>query len=148
MIVANFCRNSLYFYLQIAYTMPRIFCYNEFKDSNDEVKTYANKHSPVITCDTLAIRHKKLKVNIRVGKTVAHPNEVDHRFEYIQLWNLETLLAEAHLSAAAFGGSPIMVEVDFYVVPTVSMRLKALAYCNKHGLWESEEVFVKVADDQ
>jgi superoxide reductase len=59
---------------------------------------------------------------------------------------LETLLAEVRLSSATFGSLPIMVEVDFYVVPSVSMRLKALAYCNKHGLWESDEVFVRVME--
>ncbi len=128
--------------------MPRIFSYNQFKDGSSKVKAYADKHSPVITCNTSAIRHTKLKVNVRIGKATAHPNTADHRFEYIQLWDLETLLAEARLSAAAFGDSPIMVEVDFYVVPSVSMRLKALAYCNKHGLWESEEVFVNVTDSQ
>ncbi len=128
--------------------MPRIFCYNEFKDGNDEVKAYADKHSPVITCSPSAIRDAKLKVNVRIGRTVAHPNKTDHHFVYIQLWDLETLLAEAHFTSTTFGCSPVMVEVDFYVVPAVSMRLKALAYCNKHGLWESEEVFVKVADDE
>ncbi|MDR1226205.1 MAG: class II SORL domain-containing protein [Prevotellaceae bacterium] len=28
--------------------------------------------------------------------------------------------------------------VDFYVVPKVSMQLVAMAYCTKHGLWQSE----------
>ncbi|MDR0659984.1 MAG: hypothetical protein LBG19_04110 [Prevotellaceae bacterium] len=128
--------------------MPRIFSYNEFKDGIDEVKTYADKHSPVITCDDIAVRDSKFKVNVRIGKTIAHPNKADHRFEYVQLWDLETLLAEARFSAITFGRSPVMVEVDFYVVPLVSMRLKALAYCNKHGVWESEEVFVKVIDSK
>lgn len=128
--------------------MPRMFSYSEFKGGNDDVKIYADKHSPVITCEPDALRDTKFKVNVRIGKTIAHPNKVDHHFEYIQLWDLETLLAEAHFSGTTFGSSPIMIEVDFYVVPSVSMRLKALAYCNKHGLWESEEVFVKVADSR
>ena len=128
--------------------MPRIFSYREFKDGNNEVKVYADKHSPIITCDSSAVRGVKIKVNVRIGITVAHPNEVDHRFEYVQLWDLETLLVEAHFSSTTFGDSPTMVEVDFYVVPSISMRLKVLAYCNKHGLWESEEVFVKVTDSQ
>ena len=128
--------------------MPRIFSYSDFKDGNDEVKTYANKHTPVITCNNTAAKGTKFKVNVRIGKTIAHPNKADHRFEYIQLWDLETLLGETRFSGTVFGSEPIMVEFDFYVVPQVSMRLKALAYCNKHGLWESEEVFVKVTDSQ
>ena len=127
--------------------MPRIFCYNQFKDSSHEVKTYADKHSPIITCCSIAARGSKLKVNVRVGRTLAHPNEAEHRFEYIQLWDLETLLVEAHFLEAASSGIPTMIEVEFYIVPQVSMRLKVLAYCNRHGLWESEEVFVKVTED-
>lgn len=128
--------------------MPRIFSYDEFKNGNEEVKVYADKHSPVITCTNTAVRDTKLKVNVRVGRTVAHPNKTDHRFEYIQLWDLETLLVEVRFSNSAFGCSPIMVEADFYIVPSASMRLKALGYCNKHGLWESEEVYVKVTDSE
>lgn len=126
--------------------MPQIFSYNRFKNGNEKVRAYADKHSPVVICPHTAIRNEKFKVNVRIGRTVAHPNKVDHHFEYIQLWNLETLLAEARFSDTTFGGLLIMVEFDFYVVPLVSMKLKALAYCNKHGLWESEEIFIKVTD--
>ena len=37
------------------------------------------------------------------------------------------------------------VEVDFYIVPTKKMKLTAMAYCTKHGLWQSDEVVVEVA---
>lgn len=126
--------------------MPRIFTYNEFSTGESSVQAYADKHSPVITCAPNAARNQKLKVNVRIGKTVAHPNTKEHYFNCIRLWNLETMLAEAHFSAGAFGSEPLQAEVDFYVVPKVSMRLTAQAYCTKHGLWESEEVFVKVTD--
>jgi Desulfoferrodoxin. len=35
-------------------------------------------------------------------------------------------------------------EVDFYVVPKVSMNLTAMSYCTKHGLWQSESKEVTV----
>lgn len=126
--------------------MPRIFSYSQLVSDNNEVNEYADKHSPVVTCAPSVAHGSMLKVNVRIGRTIAHPYAADHRFTYVQLWDLETLLAEAHFTLATYSSSPIMPEVDFYVRPKVSLRLKALAYCNKHGLWESEEVFVKVND--
>ncbi len=127
--------------------MPRSFSYNEFSTGSATVKAYADKHTPVITCAPTALRGKKHKVNVRVGVTLSHPNTKEHHFTHIQLWNLETMVAEAFFAQGTFGSSPMQVEVDFYIVPQVSMRLQALAYCTKHGLWKSEEVFVKVMDE-
>jgi superoxide reductase len=44
------------------------------------------------------------------------------------------------------GNSPSQVEVDFYIVPTKSLKLMAHAFCTKHGLWQSNEVAVEVAE--
>jgi superoxide reductase len=54
------------------------------------------------------------------------------------------MLAEASFLAGNQGGTPSQVEVDFYVVPTKTMKLLALAYCTKHGLWQSDEKIVEV----
>ncbi len=42
--------------------------------------------------------------------------------------------------------NPEHVEVDFYIVPKVSMNLSAMAVCTKHGLWQSESKEVKVIE--
>jgi superoxide reductase len=42
------------------------------------------------------------------------------------------------------GSAANKAEVDFYVVPTKKMKLTALAYCTKHGLWQSDEIVVEV----
>ena len=128
--------------------MPRLFSYNDFPGSNKIVLAFANKHSPVIICETEAKRNKPFNVKVRIGKTIIHPNTPEHHYEYIQLWNLETLISTVKLQRASFGELPIHIEANFTFVPKVSLRLKALAYCNKHGLWQSQEVFVKVTEEK
>lgn len=126
--------------------MPRLFSSADFKSECIKVKQYADKHTPVVICDDNALRGKPFKVKVKIGTSVKHPNALDHHYQYIQLWNLETLVGEIKLQRASYGDGPIFIEVDFTIIPKVSMRLLALAYCNQHGLWRSEEVFVKVKD--
>lgn len=126
--------------------MPKIFTENSFLQSSDIVNTYADKHTPIIFCDTTAIRNKKMRVKVTIGNQHMHPNTNDHYFTYIQLWSLEKLIAEVRFQSGAFGCKPMKPEVDFYIVPQVSLHLTAMAYCTKHGLWKSEEVYVKVTD--
>jgi len=122
--------------------MPRLFTYNEFKNGSEKVRQYADKHSPVIICESTAERNKPFRVKVVIGKSVKHPNAPDHHYEYIQLWNLETLVGEIKLQRSSFGDLPVHIEADFTIIPKNSLRLTALAYCNKHGLWKSEELFV------
>lgn len=94
----------------------------------------------------LCKEREPFNVKVRIGTNAKHPNTPDHHYEYIQLWNLETLVGEVKLQRAAYGDNPVQIEVEFTIYPKVSMRLTALAYCNKHGLWQSEEIFVKTED--
>jgi len=126
--------------------MPRLFTFSDFAARSETVRTYADKHTPVIICEPEAQRDKDFVVKVRIGTKAKHPNTSVHHFVYIQLWNLETLVGEARLDTAALGNEPLQIEVPFTVQPAVSLRLTALAYCNKHGLWKSEEHFVKVRD--
>ena len=127
--------------------MPRLFSYSDFSDKSAIVKTYADKHTPVVVCNDTAVRGKSFRVKVRIGIEAKHPNIPTHHFEYIQLWNLETLVGEIRLCQNNYGKEPLQIEVDFCLKPTLSMRLTALAYCNKHGLWRSEEQFVKIKDE-
>ena len=126
--------------------MPRLFTYTDFAGGSDKVKAYADKHTPVIICDMEAERDTPFQAKVRIGMSIKHPNTSEHHFEYIQLWNLETLVGEVKLSCGSYGNNPIQIETVFTFIPKVSMRLTALAYCNKHGLWRSEEIFIKVYD--
>jgi superoxide reductase len=127
--------------------MPRLFTYNEFENGSEKVRQYADKHSPVIICESTAKRNKPFRVKVKIGKSVKHPNAPDHHYEYIQLWNLETLVGEIKLQRSSFGDLPVHIEAEFTIIPKTSLRLTALAYCNKHGLWRSEELFVPVTEE-
>jgi superoxide reductase len=122
--------------------MPHIFTYNKFKKSSLRVRAYADKHAPVVLCPSTATRDLPFSVTVRIGTNEKHPNTVEHHFCYVQLWDLETLVGEARFDHRALGNTPLQIETHFTIIPRRSLRLTAWAYCNQHGLWESEEVFV------
>jgi superoxide reductase len=126
--------------------MPRVILPHDLSAESEKRRVYFDKHTPVITCERLVKRHQKMRVNVRIGVTLAHPNTKEHYFSRVELWNFETLVASASFCAGAFGEAPMQAEVDFYLVPKVSMQLVAMAYCTKHGLWQSEEVSVKAVE--
>jgi superoxide reductase len=83
-----------------------------------------------------------------MGNEYAHPDDHDHYIRSVQLYNGQTLLAEASFPPGTLGGEGAKgnVEVTFNVVPSSSrLKLSAMAYCTKHGLWESNPVEVAVA---
>ncbi len=126
--------------------MPRVFTPVDISKEEKEVrKDYFDRHTPVIICDDMAKEGRKLKVKIRIGTEYSHPDDPDHFITYVQLWNRETFLAEAHFAPGSLGNRPEQVEVDFYIVPgPVTMNLSAMAVCTKHGLWQSEPKEVTV----
>ena len=108
-------------------------------------KDYIDRHSPFIHCAASATKGEKFKVTVKMGDEYMHPDDFDHYISYVQLWNGEMMLATAHFTAGAFGSQPAHAEVDFYIVPQKNMKLTAMAFCTKHGLWQSEDVSVEVA---
>ena len=108
-------------------------------------KDYIDRHSAFVHCEASATKEEKFKVKVKVGDEYAHPDDFDHYIAYVQLWDGEAFLAQANFTAGVLGSAAGQVEVDFYVVPTKKMKLTAMAYCTKHGLWQSEEVVVEVA---
>ena len=118
--------------------MPQIFSPVDIKSLDKDVqKDYFDRHSPQIFCEPSVKEGEKFCVKVRVGSEYVHPDDGDHFIGYIQLWNRETLLAEAKIFPGTMGNKPGQAEVDFYIVPKVSMNLLAMAYCTKHGLWQS-----------
>ncbi len=55
-------------------------------------------------------------------------------------------MGEASFPAGLLGGQGAKghLEVTFNVVPTGKLALTAMAYCTKHGIWESDPVAVTV----
>ncbi|MFH0758265.1 MAG: desulfoferrodoxin family protein [Bacteroidota bacterium] len=126
--------------------MPRVFTPVDITREEKEVrKDYFDRHTPVLVCDPFAKEGEKFRVKVRLGTEYPHPDEPDHHIKYIQLWNRETFLAEAHFAPGCLGNKSEHVEVDFYIVPgPVSMNLSAMSVCTKHGLWQSESKEITV----
>ena len=125
--------------------MLEIIKYTDLESIDNETKrTYNDKHTPFIFCEEKAKKGEKFKVKIIVGNNVSHPDDFDHYIKFVQLWDGNTFLAEAHFPPGVLANAPNKVEVDFYIVPKNKLKLTALEYCTKHGLWQSPEVVVEV----
>jgi len=125
--------------------MPKIFKLIDITKLQKEAqKDYFDRHSPIIICDDDANEGEKFKVKIRIGSEYNHPDDGDHFIGFIQLWNRETLLAEVKMFPGTMGSTAGQPEIDFYVVPKISMNLTAMSYCTRHGLWQSEPKEVTV----
>lgn len=129
--------------------MPRLFSPVDISQEEKEVrKDYFDRHTPVVICEPKAREGEKFRVKVRLGTEYSHPDDPDHHIKYVQLWNRETFLAEAHFAPGSMAGKPTHVEVDFYIVPgPVSLNLTAMSVCTKHGLWQSNPMEVTVLKD-
>ena len=108
-------------------------------------RDYIDRHSPFIYCDEKMEKGKKHFVKIVVGKEYSHPDDFDHYIHKVELYDGDRLLGEAIVPAGTLGNKPGQLEVTFSVVPVKNkMKLSALAYCTKHGVWQSGETVVEV----
>jgi superoxide reductase len=129
--------------------MPTINKYQNIDEVERESrKDYIDRHSPFVHCQNNAKKGEKFAVTVKVGNEYSHPDDFDHYIANISLFNGETLLARADFVAGAtLGGEKSQVETTFNVIPTgKKLKLTAQAYCTKHGVWESDEVVVEVAE--
>lgn len=121
--------------------------YEDISQIEREAKRdFIDRHSAFVHCENAAAKGDKFKVKVKIGDEYKHPDDFDHYISWVQLWNGEQMLAQATFLPGALGGVPGQLEVDFYVVPTKSLKLTALAYCTKHGLWQSDEKVVEVKE--
>lgn len=127
--------------------MPKINRYVDISSVDREAKKdYIDRHSPFIHCANSAKAGEKFPVTVKVGNEYTHPDDADHFIESVQLFNGETILGEAKFLSGTLGGtgSKSQAEVTFNVIPAGSLKLTAMAYCTKHGLWESDPIEVNV----
>ena len=129
--------------------MPLINRYVDIDTVEKEAKKdYIDRHSPFIHCEDNASKGEKFSVTVKMGNEYSHPDDSDHHIRNIQLYNNQTLLAEASFPAGTLGGDGEKghAEVTFNIVPSGSkLKLTAMSYCTKHGVWESTPVEVAVA---
>jgi len=107
-------------------------------------KDFIDRHSAFVHAEGEAKAGEKFKVKVKVGDEYLHPDDPDHYISWVQLWDGEKMLAQATFVEGALGNAAGQQEVDFYIVPTKSLKLTAQAFCTKHGLWQSDEVAVAV----
>ncbi len=129
--------------------MPVINRYVDIDTVEKEAKKdYIDRHSPFIHCAETAAKGEKFAVTVKMGNEYSHPDDSDHHIRNIQLYNGQTLLGEASFPAGTLGGDGEKghAEVTFNIIPGGSkLKLTAMSYCTKHGVWESTPVEVAVA---
>jgi superoxide reductase len=110
------------------------------------------KHVPVIDCPEQVKSNELFIVTVSVGKEIAHPNTTEHHIRWISLYFLpdgEKFTYEVgHFEFSAHGESTQgpnkgAVYTNHEVAATLKVSkpgvLYATAFCNIHGLWQSEK---------
>lgn len=96
----------------------------------DSAGDFEKKHTPHIGFDEA---DGALRIWVELGHYVAHPNMPDHYFQWIEIQAGGNTIARFDLSPVATRPH-VCVHVD--LDPGTVVR--ALAYCNLHGVWAAE----------
>ena len=130
--------------------MPKVNRYVDIDTVEKEAKKdYIDRHSPFLHCADSAKAGEIFEVTVKVGNEYNHPDDTDHYIKYVQLFSGTTLLAQADFVSGALGGQGAKghAEVTFRIATKGKrMRLAAVAYCTKHGLWESDPKDVTIEE--
>ncbi len=96
----------------------------------DAADDFQKKHTPHITTEQV---DGGILLSAKVGHYVAHPNQPDHFIQWIEL-----LVDDAPI--VRFELSPVAVNPHVSAVLAVESGtiVRAVAYCNLHGLWAAE----------
>ena len=105
----------------------------------------SEKHVPAITGPDSVKAGDWIKLNVRVGKEITHPNTVEHHIRWIQVYYTpDGGKFTFDLGRATFnshGEGPIVTgsNADFHFTASASGTINAVSHCNIHGLWESSK---------
>jgi len=110
------------------------------------------KHVPAIDAPDAVKAGEAFEIAVCVGKEIAHPNTTLHFIEWISLYFIEdgktAPVSLGRFEFSAHGASAEGADKGgVYTEPkaTVKVKLaksgtiKAVSYCNIHGLWEGEK---------
>ncbi len=96
----------------------------------DAASDFELKHTPYVTAER---DDDKVKVAVKVGHYVSHPNQPDHYVQWIMLYVDGAPIAR-------FDFSPVAADPDASVVVAIEpgKTLRVVEHCNLHGLWAAE----------
>jgi len=110
----------------------------------------AEKHVPVIDCPGEVKAGENFKINLMIGKEIAHPNTTEHHIRWVALYfspadekftyEIGRFEFNAHGEAVAGANEgPVYTHhaVDCWAMLKKPGTLIATSLCNIHGLWES-----------
>ena len=108
------------------------------------------KHVPVIDAPDKINKGESLKVSVKVGKEIAHPNTAEHHIKSIEIYYLipeeKFPLQVARFEFNTHGESAQGPNTStIYSEPEVTASFKAgrsgtilvTSYCNIHGVWKN-----------
>ncbi|MBU1670817.1 MAG: class II SORL domain-containing protein [Actinobacteria bacterium] len=109
----------------------------------------AEKHVPVIDCPDVVKADQIFKVELSVGKEIAHPNSVEHHIRWIALYfhpdgdkfTYQVGLFEFNAHGESVKGvdqGPVYTHHAVTAQMQVNQpgTLHSMSLCNIHGLWE------------
>ncbi len=105
----------------------------------------SEKHVPAITGPDSVKAGGWIKLNVRVGKEIAHPNTVEHHIRWIQVYytpdggKFTFDLGRATFNSHGEGPITTGSNADFHFTASASGTINAVSHCNIHGLWESSK---------
>jgi len=124
----------------------------DFKDLLQSADWKTEKHVPVIDGPDKINKGEPLKLDISVGKQIAHPNTTEHHIRSIEVYFLATgekfPYQVARFEFNAHGESVQGPNTStIFSEPKISTSFKtdksgtviAVSYCNIHGIWKSEK---------
>jgi superoxide reductase len=105
----------------------------------EEDSTLKEKHTPEIEAPGSAGADEAFDVTVTVGRTVPHPNLVEHHIRWIRVFVEEEGRSHNPIHVATYEMGPTNAEpkVTFSLKLKGSSTIYALGYCNLHGIWES-----------
>ena len=110
-----------------------LFCKLNNLENADKDSPVTKKHIPVITVPPVLKTGEFCDVKITVGE-LEHPNENEHFIQWIEFY-----IGSVYLGRFDF--APVMTKPEITIPMKLSHRgldstLRAIARCNRHGLWE------------
>jgi len=125
---------------------------SDFKDLIQSADWKQEKHVPVIDVSEKNKKKEDIKVTIKVGKEIPHPNTTEHHIRWIAVYfqpHDEKFPYQIGLFEFSTHGESIQgpntstvftqPEVVCHFISEKSGTIFATSYCNIHGLWKSEK---------